>query len=60
MNESNDNTNTNLSYVINDDKLPNDDCSGYVYLALPLLMTNEITVHYCLKYIHIGNTMNLL
>ena len=23
-------------------------------------MANEITVHYCLKYIHIGNTMNLL
>ena len=60
MNESNDNINTNLFYVINNNELPNDDCSGYVYLALLLLMANEITVHYCLKYFHISNTMNLL
>ena len=60
MNESNDNINTNLSYLINDNQLHINDCSGYVYLALLLLIANEFIIHYCLKYIHIGNTMNLL
>ena len=59
MNESYNDINTKLSYVINYDPLPNNDCSGYVYLALPLLIINKNTEKYCSKYIHIGNKMNL-